>query len=166
MVSEYEEPPVLGEVTPEERAILAQQEKEARAAEKALKRTKPLPTKVADEGYRTFIAPIEKNTRFLAKAGEVVWFRDQTAPLGRRDISREGDVTVQFTNGILTTKDPDIIEWCEANPDICRDAADPRTKVWADLKERQIATASREPLLERSLDVDELVYGDPARAQL
>jgi hypothetical protein len=156
------EPPVLGTPDPKEVAEQAQVVEERKAAAKALKDKKVAPP--PDDGYRTFVAPVEKNTRFLAKAGEMVFFRDPNSPIGKREVAREGDVWVVFTNGIVTTKDPIVIAWCEANPDICRDANDPRAKNWADLKERQVPTASREALLDRGMDVDELLYGDSAKA--
>jgi hypothetical protein len=107
---------------------------------------------------------VEKNTEFLAVPGKMVQFPDKDSPSGTRDARRDGDVWVKFTNGVLCTKDPVQIAWCEKNPEVCRDANDPRTKAWAILKEGQVATASREATTDPRLNIDELIDGAGAAA--
>lgn len=163
MSDEEQEP--TGEVTPEQRAQLKAEVEEAKAIAKALKEKKLAPP--PDDGYHTFIAPVEKNSRFLAnpdpKDNPVVFFRDPASPLGKRDTARENDIWVEFTNGSLATKDPVVIAWCEANPEICRDTRDPRAATWAKYKEAQVPRADREALMDPHDDIDKLVYGESAR---
>jgi len=112
------------------------------------------------QGKRVFVAPIEKNTKYLVKAGTMVRFRDPNSPTGMRDAAREGDIWAQFSNGVLVTDIPEVIAWCLGNKDICRPADDPRTAAWAQLKERQVPTAERESQLDPGFDVEATIFGE------
>lgn len=83
-----------------------------------------------DADLRIFTAPNDKETKFLIFGGEVIWFRDTNAPLGRKDVDRgekeiptssgeyvhiDGDVWAEFHGGICATRDPLVIEWLEAH---------------------------------------------------
>lgn len=111
--------------------------------------------------YRTFVAAEEHhNTRFLAQAGTPVkapvlaGSTSGIIPL----ITREGDIFAEFTSGVLVTKVPEVITWCEAHPQVCRDATDPRTPSWATLKAMQVSKANREAALGREIDVDAMAF--------
>ncbi len=73
-------------------------------------------------------------------------------------LRRDGDIFADFTEGVLVTKDPQVIAWCEANPQICRDAADPRTRMWVQLKNMQTQTPSRDVTLDPTIDIDEELF--------
>jgi len=110
---------------------------------------------------RVFVSPEQLNSEFLVVAGELVTAGANAfsggLPIAMR---RDGDVFAKFTNGILATDDPDIIAWCEANPDICRDAADPQTEAWAMLKDMQLETSSKESTLPRNANIDAMLRGE------
>ncbi len=113
--------------------------------------------------YRTYVAAAQyANNKFLAKTGTpvkapiVAGSTSGIIPL----ITRDGDVWAKFANGILTTKDPDVIAWCEEHPSVCRDANDPRTPGWATLKEFQTVKSTRDASLEGGIDVDKLAFPD------
>jgi hypothetical protein len=110
-----------------------------------------------------FVAPVEKNTRFLVTAGKPLTVNDPNSPKGKRMYEREGDVFVEFVSGIcvLTPGVNDVeIAWCNAHPEICRDASDPMTEAWLYLKEQQVATASKDAGLPSSIDIEALLRGD------
>ncbi len=109
------------------------------------------------EGTRSFVAPAHPNGKFLVRQGKLI---QAPSPEGPRDIRREGDVWAKFTSGVLVTDDPDVIAWCEKHPELCRDAFDPETEVWAALIEAQRETATRGASLPPSLDVSKLLRGD------
>lgn len=118
----------------------------------------------SDDTVVAYVAPVEKNTRFLVKPGTPLTVNDPNSPRGKRMYEREGDVWVEFTAGIcVLTKgeDDEKIAWCDAHPEICRSAADPMTEAWVYMKEMQIATANRDATLPASIDVEALLRGDP-----
>jgi hypothetical protein len=110
-------------------------------------------------GTRVFVAPAYPNMRVLVKQGKLI---QAPSPDGPRDIRREGDVWAKFVGGILVTDDPDVIAWCEAHHDVCRDAYDPKTEVWVALVQAQRETATSEAKLPPGLDVEKLLEGDIA----
>lgn len=112
------------------------------------------------EGYRGFVAPVERNTRFLAVRGEVVQLRDQNSATGKRDTQRQGDKWVEFHNGSFTTSDPDLIKWCEEHPNICRDSADPKTSLWFQIRFAQTKTSRRNPSLGAEANIDAFLDGE------
>jgi len=112
------------------------------------------------QGKVVFVAPVEKNTRFLVKAGKMVRFRDPNSPSGYRDAAREGDIWAQFSNGVLVTDVPEVIAWCLENKEICRPADDPRTAAWAQLKEKQVPTAESPPQIDPGFDVEGTIFGE------
>jgi hypothetical protein len=116
----------------------------------------------AESDVRAFVAPIEKNTRFLVKAGTPLTVNDPNSPRGKRMYEREGDVWVEFIDGIvvLNPEDTLAIAWCEENPAICRDIFDPMTEAWAYMKEMQVPTANQEARLPGSIDVEAILRGD------
>lgn len=145
----------------EERKVAEESTTAIREAAEGL-REQPVAAMPEEEkkGKRVFIAPIEKNTKFLVKAGTMVRFRDPNSPTGMRDAAREGDIWAQFSNGVIVSDVPEVIEWCLAHPEICRPADDPRAAAWAQLKERQQPTAEREAQLDPAFDVDATIYGE------
>lgn len=120
-------------------------------------------------GYVAFVTYKKyANVTFLAKAGKPVFAPIQAGmPMGTVPVThRDGDVWVKFVNGVCTTNDPEAIEWCQAHPDVCRRADDPRTRAWEALKSAQVELATREALIDGGMNVDELVFGDREAAEL
>jgi len=110
-------------------------------------------------GFRAFVSTAaHANTKILVnpKGAKVVNAAPVAgAPLGLiPSIRRDGDIFANFTEGVLVTKDPQVIAWCEANPSICRDASDPRTRMWVSMKNMQTQTPSRDVTLDPTIDVD------------
>lgn len=117
--------------------------------------------------YVAFLSPVEKNTRFLIKGGKVVSFPDKDSPRGQKEVGRDGDLWVEFHDGIGIFDTEDAadrarIEWCAANPAICRDVSDPMTEAWAELKQGQQPLAWRDAVIARSMDIDAALRGDPS----
>ncbi len=128
---------------------------------------KVVPAEIDSGRYVAFIAPIEKNTRILITTGKPISFPDKDSPRGQKMVERDGDVWVEFHDGIivLDTKDETDLQrvnWCLANPSICRDATDPMTEAWSVLKEGQSPLAWRDSIIAQSMDVDKALRGDPA----
>jgi|SRR3990170_2555228 len=114
-------------------------------------------TKALEEGFRCFVAPAHKNSKFLARPGKFVRANPaQGRPLDERD----GDIWVEFTGGYVILGDPDAISWCEERPHICRDVMDPKTEAWAALIEGQLNTSTRQPSIPTTLDVDAVLRGE------
>ena len=116
--------------------------------------------------YRAFIAPVEKFTRFLVKAGKPKAIRDPNSPTGERLVSRDGDIFVEFQDGIAVfnvddTEDAVKISWCVEHPKICRDIDDPFTEAWAYMKEMQQETSTAGKRLPESIDLEAILRGDP-----
>ncbi len=110
-------------------------------------------------GFRAFVSTAaHANTRILVNpdGAKVVNASPVAgAPLGLiPSVRRDGDIWADFTEGVLVTKDPQVIAWCEANAKICRDASDPRTKMWVQMKNMQTQTPSRDVTLDPTIDVD------------
>jgi len=117
------------------------------------------------ENFRGFIAPVEKFTRFLVVAGTPKTVRDQNSPTGERNVSREGDIFVEFSNGIVVLNADDLddqkkIAWCEENSAICRDIDDPLTEAWAYMKDLQQETSTATKRLPESVDLEAILRGD------
>jgi len=116
------------------------------------------------KGYVAYVTyDAHLNTEFMVEPGTPVKLPPSPyTPPGVVSIShREGDVVARFVGGILTTNDPQVIDWCDNHPTICRPAADPRTKGWLALKNTQVATSTREAQ-NHDLDADELMFGSGA----
>lgn len=116
---------------------------------------------------RAFFAPVDKNTRFLVKEGKYESIKDPNSPRGTRLTERDGDIWLQFIDGIAvmdTTKAEDQVRlaWCEANPAICRDIEDPMTEAWAYMKELQYPTATHDSRLSPNINIERLLTGDPS----
>jgi hypothetical protein len=113
---------------------------------------------------RAFIAPVEKNTRYLIGSGKINQIVDPNSPTGKRDTFRDDEVWVEFHDGLVVF-DPVTeavkIAWCEKNPEICRDIQDPLTEAWAFMKEAQQNLAGREAVLPQSLNIDAALQGRP-----
>lgn len=120
-------------------------------------------TDEAPTNRRCFIAPIEKNTRFLVASGKVNQIRDPNSPTGMRDTFRSDEVWVEFHDGIAVFEPEQETEiaWCEANPAICRDIQDPMTEAWAFMKEAQTPLANRDAVLPQNMNVDAALVGRP-----
>lgn len=131
-----------------------------------------------DEGLRTFLNPTRPNEKFLIKPGKIVKGDTQAEP-GMRE--RIGDVWARFTNGVISTRDEDVIEWCEAhcgsrerflayhsrhntNPRLdsapmgmLRDIHTKGVEAWAEMKVQQIPLKHRAATLTPGLDIDKLI---------
>ena len=146
--------PVAGTVSPEERndanADLAGSQAAAQVFSKADK-----VVSADKQGLVAYVAAEEyANQTWLVKAGEPQYLKQEgaTSP-GMR--TREGDIKAKFTNSVLVTDIPEIIEWCEAHPSICRRETDPMTKGWVTLKSLQARRANRERLIDPTeMDAD------------
>lgn len=130
------------------------------AADKLSQENLP-PSDVQEQGYRTFVAAKQyENSKILAIPGTPIKMPPHPGmspgitPYSQRD----GDKFVKFSGGVLVTNDYEIIAWCEAHPQVCRDASDPRTQGWVTLKDMQTETASRDAVLPQSVDVDEMAF--------
>ena len=88
-----------------------------------------------------------------------------------------------FRGGILATRDPLVIAWCEAHgPDVdlhkayhrergenprdcraghglCCDDTDPQSEVWAEFKAAQIPVAGRDATMPPGVDIDGVLQG-------
>jgi hypothetical protein len=161
---------VQGEVSKEERQRFEQEAEVIRESSARLAEAKiaPAPEDVRARFVSYVAAKQYSNNSFLAKPGVPQKAPlTQGTPIGITPIShREGDVWVRFSNGALTTDDPVVIAWCKAHPNVCRPAADPRTRAWAELKAGQTETASQERVIRGDLDVDELMFGNAQPGEL
>lgn len=154
-------------------ARLADTERKNRAAEAAQVTLQKIATDgavVAEEEpdrYIGFYAPVEKNTRVLVQAGKELSFPDKDSPRGRKLVEREGDIFVEFHDGVVVldtevAEDLVRLKWCLEHPETCRPTADPMTEAWAVLKEGQQPLAGRDAVIAQSMDVDRVIKGDPA----
>jgi hypothetical protein len=124
-------------------------------------------------GKRVFISPRARNFRKLIQPGRptVVYAGTKIAAIagqpaaGGTEIARIGDIFAHFVGGVMVV-DPTtdngkvILAWAEKNPDLCRDAMDPTSEVWAALKTAQLNLAHKEPSMAQNLDVDRMLSGD------
>lgn len=153
--------PALGPVTPQERKTALEGAEERKAAATALDQASVAPPPEELRRMKSFVSAREHaNASFLVKAGiptplpAAFAAGSSVQPLARR----EGDKWAHFVGGILVTDDPDIIAWCEIHPKVCRDSANPMTKVWATIKDMQARLSNRDPMVDQSqLDADETV---------
>lgn len=127
--------------------------------------------------WRSFVSPLFQDAKFLVVKGKVQSFPDMNSQFGSRDIQRIGDKWATFGGGVLTTNDPEIIDWCLRHdgfhddpetgarlPGICVDANDKRAAAWSNMKTGQQNLAAREPSIDPSFDVDEMIYPEKAAA--
>ena len=123
-------------------------------------------------GKRAFVSGTVKTFRQLVQGGKPTTVYQGTempflggqAPAGV-ETRRLGDIFARFTGGILvvdpaTEEGAIITAWCEAHPEVCRDATDPQTDVWVALKESQQNTSLKEPSLAPDMDIDKVMAGD------
>ena len=117
------------------------------------------PTEELPDGERRFVAPGHRGGKFLAHAGDIV---QVPSPRGPWNKERIGDIWVNFANGngVFSTKDPKAIAWCEAHPEICRDAFDPKTPAWVAITEATLETPTQGARLPRSTDIEAMLRGD------
>ena len=134
--------------------------------------------KKSTSNQRTFISPGNRNLRILAKAGTLVSAAPNSFSGGLPiDLRRDGDVWVEFHECAITTEDPEVIAWCEANdgspildedgkptgeyePDICKDITDPQVRAWVALKNQTIPSEQREATLPQDTDVGKILRGE------
>ncbi|KKK84885.1 hypothetical protein LCGC14_2778860 [marine sediment metagenome] len=140
---------------PEEGTVTAEQRQEAAAAVEGTQQAAGILSgdqieAHMDEEYISFVAaPEHANDKILVKAGtEVRTPQEGTHSPGVR--TRDGDIKARFTNGVLVTKDPVVIKWCDEHPSICRRADGQFTRSWATLKEMATRRANRDPLEDAS----------------
>lgn len=125
-----------------------------------------------ESGKKAFVFPQRRNYRKLVKAGTLqACFSGTHTPIpsGVRadnpEIARVGDIWLHAKGGILIF-DPEeeggqeILAWCLEHPEICRDALDPQTEVWAHLKTSQTQFKNKAPSMSQGLDVDAMMRGD------
>lgn len=118
----------------------------------------------SQSNLRAFIAPVEKNTRYLISSGKINQIVDPNSPTGKRDTFRDDEFWVEFHDGLVVLSpetEAKQIAWCEGHPTICRDIQDPLTEAWAFMKEAQLDLAGRERVLPKNLDVDAALTGRP-----
>lgn len=134
-----------------------------------------------------FVSPTQPNSKFLAIAG-----KPRAVPLSVNSngieilIDRAGDKWAVFASGVLTTDDPDVIDWCNAhtgdkvahdtyhkshgmrNPRDCGAPVGlcmpegPNVGKWAKLKELTMSTAAHDVMIPPEIDIDSLVRQAPA----
>lgn len=124
----------------------------------ALGQSDPEPAELPD-GERRFVSPKYRGGKFLAKAGELVMVPSPRGPWAKE---RVGDIWVDFKsgNGIFRTTDPVAIAWCEAHPEVCRDAFDLKTPAWVAVVEATLETATQAARLPANTDIDALLRGE------
>lgn len=135
-------------------------------------------------GLRSFLAPTAPNGAFLAIKGRVTLAPFQSGVIGLPPAThREGDVWVEFRQGVCSTDDPLKLIWLEAHsgyPDLheayhrhygenpaecttpiglCREQG-PGIDVWAELKTGQHPTSSRPATISQEIDIDAFMRGD------
>lgn len=132
-----------------------------------IKRAAKMSDKEVLQKYRAFVSPTKPNTRILVRKGDVVRRPDQNSPSGFRDVSREdpehpekSDLWANFVQGVLVTDNPEIIAWCEAHPETCRDANLESTEFWYSVKRAQLTLANQDPSLPAGIDVDAALRGE------
>ena len=119
----------------------------------------PKPPEPTLPSRRIFVAPAHRNEKVLVKPGKVITRVNPGSPMDT-DVRRDGDVWARFQEGILVTEDPDVVAWCEARPDFCRDARNPQTRAWAVMVEAQMETSTQESRIPKSVDIGRLLEGD------
>jgi hypothetical protein len=170
---------IIPEVTSLSAALAAKSAMEAGDAAAANLQGKRILVQDEDEGNRYFISPVYPNAKFLAVAGQVEYANAPTGQLQvqRPAMRRVGDKWARFHSGVLTSNDPDIIEWCVAhsgNRDVhaayhkahgqnarqcsapvglCREQGE-GIDDWFKLKQAQIPLATRPKALDEGIDVD------------
>ena len=156
-------------VSEQERVTLEKAEIMARAQDRIQAALVQGEVTAADDGtgrkVRAFVAPVEKNTKYLVKKGDVVLKKNPASPDGEGAAHRKGDVYVEFIDSIcvLDEAEPDFevkLEWCESHPKICRNITDPFTEAWAYFKGLQVETAYQDRRLPQNVDIERLLAGD------
>lgn len=148
----------LPNLTEEVAAKASERERIEAARQKAREAIEELPKPAPRrEGSKVFISPEYLNGKFLVKQGAT---RKERLADGRLIETRDDDLIARFRNGLLTTDDPDIIEWAKAHPEICRDADDPDTPAWVALKTATLATSRQDPSLPPEMDIAKLLRGE------
>ncbi len=157
----------IGNLTEEARSVLEKQEQATQALAQAKAEGK-VKIEAINPRYRVFVAPVERNTRFLINPAERTFFSitDPNVPGGKRNLSTDHDIWIEFHDGIadIDTATPEgkrILEWAQAHPELCRDIADPLTEPWAMLKFGQCPTSRSDETVAKGLDIDKLLAGDP-----
>jgi hypothetical protein len=130
------------------------------------------------DGKRHFVSPLHLNERYLVVAGTV-----QLAPLAQSNlgmqgaIARNGDVWAEFTSGVCSTDDPDVIAFllghsgdpadhqdyhtargqnprgCGTPIGLCQEQG-PGVDDWYKMKQAQVDLANRPRALDPEIDVD------------
>lgn len=108
---------------------------------------------------RVFVAPAHQNEKILVKAGTPIT-RPNPAAAMDMVIRRDGDIWARFQDGILSTEEPEVIAWCEAHSNFCRDAEHPQTRAWAVMTEAQMETSTQESRIPKNVDIGKLLEGD------
>ncbi len=117
---------------------------------------------------RGFSSPSQPNFRKLIKIGTVRRTPDPNSPTGMKDMAREGDIMIEFTNGFwqggLSDDDDVRIAWCEVQAALpnapIMDIMDPQCKVWTALKKGQQMTARKDPTVAPGINVSAAMRGE------
>lgn len=156
------------EATPEQKAehnaLMAQS---AQAANNLATKLTEQANTLSAGGKVAYIAPVNRWYRVLTnpKDTKPVSFPDKDSPRGQKMVERDNDIFLEFRDGMVILdpndeEDAVRIAWCEANPEICRNARDPMTEPWAAMKEAQTAYAHRDPVLSPSMNVEAALRGE------
>lgn len=135
-------------------------------------------------GKRAFVSPMRVKGSYMVKPGPlVVCYAGTNTPVqagapasSGTEIKRLGDVKAVFQGNVLIV-DPEetfthpvtgqeiqkgkILElWAENHPEICRDAMNAETEIWAAFKQGQLNLAGKEPSIPAAIDIDKVMRGD------
>jgi hypothetical protein len=123
-------------------------------------------------GKKAFVSPMRVKGSYMVKPGVLTTVYPGTntpvmpgSPATSFEQRRIGDIKAVFQGNVLivdpSTPDGAVIyEWALAHPEICRDAENAETEVWAAFKQGQLNLATREPSIPVNIDVDRVMRGD------
>lgn len=124
-------------------------------------------------GKRAFVSPSRVKGSYMVRPGKLTIVYAGTempvqagAPaVNGTETRRIGDIKAKFEGNVLiidpsTEEGAVILEWAEKHPEICRDALNPETEIWAAFKKGQLNLADKEPSIPTNMDIDKVMRGD------
>ena len=124
-------------------------------------------------GKRAFVSPSRVKGSYMVRPGKMAIVYAGTdmpvqagAPaVNGTETRRIGDIKAKFEGNVLlidpsTEEGAVILEWALKHPEICRDAMEPETEIWAAFKKGQLNLAASEPSIPTNLDIDKVMRGD------
>lgn len=123
-------------------------------------------------GRKAFVSPMRVKGSYMVKPGVLTVVYPGTnqpvqpgAPATHLEMRRLGDVKAVFQGNVLivdpSTPDGKLIyDWAMRHPEICRDAENAETEIWAAFKQGQLNLAGREPSIPVNINVDKVMAGD------